>query len=719
MLDTLEHNEAKRASPGYGLLLALAIILVTSLAVLLDVPVLRQVLGFVSYIILPGAIILAAIKANRIGLTEKLVLSVGLSLAFLMFIGFFIDLIYYALGNQTPLSSPSLVYSFGIILVLLTLIAYRFNREAFSLAIPKLNLDAGSFMLFVIMLTFPVLAILGANIMNASSDNIVLMYLLFLIPVFVIALFLRKQSNPGGLYPWAIFMIGVSLICMFAFRGNHITGQDIHLEYFVSQEAFSFLHIFVGEAYIESCLSITLLPAVFQSLTGLSGELILKYLYPLMLIITPLAIYILSSKYFRKPYAFLAAFFFMAQAPFYRVVSLRDMLATMFVALAIMVLFSENKGMGLLQKRTLFLIMISALIVSHYATSLMFAILLILGWLISLLLIKKTLMNKLNISVNATLFFIVGVFLWQSQIWGQPFDAGVWYIRNTFTYLGDFYSLESRSGIAQQFLTGTGATLPESIQMYIMYSTIALMAVGIAFIVMRYKATVAQTSPETPADSFLKTKFDFEYSILAVLAFTMLVIQVALPFISTSYNLGRSYMVALVFLSPIFVMGGAKLAQWLRLKPGVILLLVLLPYFAFTSGAAYQFFGVPRGIHLDSTGYGYYRFYVHDQEFVALDWLEEKYYAEDNPLPVYGDWVGVEERLKDRIRYTELRVLKPEPDQDYLEAIKDNYIYLTYDNVVRGSMGAWGGVEHDISEYSEILDGKNKIYANGGSEVYK
>lgn len=721
MPDTMEYNDVRRAPPIYGLLLALTAILITSLAVMLDVPVLRPVLGFAGYIILSGAIILAVIKADRIGLTRKLVLSAGLGIAFLMFTGFFIDLVYYAIGYQTPLSTPSLVYSFGAILVVLTLIAYRFNREAFALTMPKLNIDAGSLMLSVIALTFPVLAILGANIMNASDDNIVLMCLLFLIPFFALVLFMRKRSNADGLYPWAVFMIGVSLICMFVFRGSHITGQDIHLEYFVSREVFSSLHIFVGEAYIESCLSITLLPVVFQSLTGLSGEIILKYLYPLMLVLTPLSIYILSSKYFSKPYAFLAAFFFMAQTPFYRVVSLRDMLATMFIALAAMAIFSESKGMGLVQKRAIFISMVSAVIVSHYATSLMFGILLILGWLLSLLLIRMAPEKVNNITVNAILFVIVGVFFWQSQIWGKPFEAGLWYIKNTFNYLADFYSMDSRSGIAQQFLSGGGSstTLPESIQMYLMYATIALMAIGIAFMVLRYKSTLAKISPDTPSDGFLNRKFDLEYLTLAALAFIMLVIQVVLPFLSTGYNLSRSYMVALVFLAPVFVVGGAKLAQCFRLKPGVILLLVMLPYFTFTSGVAYQLFDVPRSMHLNSTGDEYHRFYVHDQEYAALDWLEEKYYSQNDPLPVYGDWVGVEERLKDRIYFTELLVLEPDSSQEYLESIADNYIYLSYDNVVRGKMGAWGNVEHDLSEYAEVLGSKNKVYSNGGSEVYK
>ena len=75
-----------RISPGKGFLLFILILLaLTDLAVFLNVPVLRQFLGFVFFSIIPGLLILHILKLNKLGLTRKVVLSVGLSIAFLLF----------------------------------------------------------------------------------------------------------------------------------------------------------------------------------------------------------------------------------------------------------------------------------------------------------------------------------------------------------------------------------------------------------------------------------------------------------------------------------------------------------------------------------------------------------------------------------------------------------------------------------------------------------
>ena len=54
--------------------LIIAIILITDLAVLLDVPVLRVVFGFLCYTILPGALILFILKLNKIEILSETVL---------------------------------------------------------------------------------------------------------------------------------------------------------------------------------------------------------------------------------------------------------------------------------------------------------------------------------------------------------------------------------------------------------------------------------------------------------------------------------------------------------------------------------------------------------------------------------------------------------------------------------------------------------------------
>ncbi len=52
-----------------------------------DIPVLRQIVGFVFLTFIPGILILRILRIHNINTVESLVYSVGLSLAFVMFSG--------------------------------------------------------------------------------------------------------------------------------------------------------------------------------------------------------------------------------------------------------------------------------------------------------------------------------------------------------------------------------------------------------------------------------------------------------------------------------------------------------------------------------------------------------------------------------------------------------------------------------------------------------
>ena len=56
--------------------LVISILILVDLTTFLNVPFLRQILGFLFLAILPGVLILQILKLNKIGYTEKFVLSV-------------------------------------------------------------------------------------------------------------------------------------------------------------------------------------------------------------------------------------------------------------------------------------------------------------------------------------------------------------------------------------------------------------------------------------------------------------------------------------------------------------------------------------------------------------------------------------------------------------------------------------------------------------------
>ena len=66
----------------------LSIVLITDLTILLNIPFLRQIIGFLFLTLLPGVLILQILKLNKIDFLEKFILAWGLSVSFLMFFGF-------------------------------------------------------------------------------------------------------------------------------------------------------------------------------------------------------------------------------------------------------------------------------------------------------------------------------------------------------------------------------------------------------------------------------------------------------------------------------------------------------------------------------------------------------------------------------------------------------------------------------------------------------
>ena len=69
----------------------IALFLLAAMPVLIacEIPVLGQIVGFIVLTFIPGFLILRIIKPHKLGVTESLLYSVGLSIAFVMFLGLF------------------------------------------------------------------------------------------------------------------------------------------------------------------------------------------------------------------------------------------------------------------------------------------------------------------------------------------------------------------------------------------------------------------------------------------------------------------------------------------------------------------------------------------------------------------------------------------------------------------------------------------------------
>jgi uncharacterized membrane protein len=469
-------------------------------------------------------------------------------------------------------------------------------------------------------------------------------------------------------------------------------------------------------------------------------------------------IYVLSKKYVGEQYAFLASCFFMFQLNFlWTAFNARTNTAILFLALAMMTLFNDK--IDPVKKRILFIVFMASCMVSHYSTTSIFFFIMLVAFVGIEILSKKYTFKKV-VSLTIVILFFAFIFFWYSQVTRTSFNAGVNFIADTFSSLNEFFLEESRGmGRTTQSVLGKDIMekgIPHKIEFIFTWLTFAFIGIGIITLIRRYKemsfSELKRKKPE-----FLKDKFEVTYFVIALACVGLLIAAITLPHVSGGYSLDRSYGVAITILSVFFVIGGVILSKNLSLvkkalpkkqyeegnfrksliknisqqtfkkhftndsvnvenasqvRAYLIILLVLIPYFFCVTGVMYNIFGVPRAIILNSEGEQYEIYYIHDQESYAGGWLE-KYMNPDN-RKIYTDIWGAM-KVCDRVNRDTTKF-----DGRSLVEHKDinGYIYLRRRNIIDGKLLNESNM-YNITEYSGIFAVKNRIYGNGGSEVWK
>jgi uncharacterized membrane protein len=675
----------------------LLLILLTDLVIFLNVPFLRQIFGSLCFMLTPGLLIIHILRLNKIEFLKKFVLSIGLSVAFLMFTGLLVNSLYLLISK--PLSLASILITFSIILILLAFIAYKRNKSDFDIKDVfnfKLDLKDKITFLLIFPIIFPFLAIFGTYLMNIQGNNIIVLIIPFLMLAYVVILILEMDRIPNATYPIAVWMIGIALVLMLSLRTDHLMGGDIYTEYFVFKLALTHLHWDISEyqTATNACLSITILPVIYQQLLNFNNsEYIYKLLYQLIFSIMPLGLYILFKKYIGTLYAFLSSFFFIVQYQFINLLSMiRVGIALTLFILAIMVFFDDE--IDKLNKKILFIILIFSVIISHYATAYIFFVLMLFSWLITTLIntIKKNKFEK-NLTITVIILSFATIFLWFSQITATSLTDLAHFAMNTFSSLNNIFITETYHA-SEQRAFGVGLRgISEWINLIIYYISLSFIGIGMIYILRNRKT------------------FNFEtvYLSMVFVCATLLAAMIVIPYFSIGYGIDRLFLQVLVIISPAFVIGGSITFKFLKSRLKLILIvLVLFSLLMVNLGVVYQLFGVPHSIIFNSKGFQYDAVCFHDQEGVAAKWLKE--YKDKNPI-------GTDRYGHERIR----------PERIYADGgffgknttIREGYIFLRYCNVVEGKiMPGWKNV-YSISNYSHLFIGKSRIYDNGGSEVWK
>lgn len=640
----------------------LSILVITGIAILLDIPFLRQIFGFIFLTILPGVLILQILKLNKLNTTETVSYSVGLSIAFLMFTGFSMNMIYPPLGCSKPLSTLPLIITISVILLILSAISYLRNKDfSISTTVNLKELSSPS-VLFLVLL--PIMSILGMCMFNFYANNLVLLILIILIStVVVLATF---EIIPAKHYSLATFAIALALVFYGSLITFYIVGaaRDFAIEfYYYDLVMLNSYWDYTLPANVNAMLSITILPVIFSKLLNIAGEWVFRIIYPLIFAFVPLTLYQVYQKQTDAKIAFLSTFFFMSLPTFFVMIPIlaRMTIAALFFALLILLMIEQKIARW---KRTLLTILFAlSLAVSHYGTSYFYMFYLLafcfisfvaerefisIFWMNSRKTIKKygiTVSEQIKswesdsrtITKTFVLIYVTFALSWYMYMSSSSAFFSIVHISDHVynAILTDFLNPGAReiSALTALGMGPEAASLWHLSNRYIWYITELFIIVGFLSIIINSR----------------ELKFKYEYVILSFISGILLAMCIVLPFFSSKFSVMRIYHITLFFLAPFCIIGGQNIFKWIlrllnrlsnQLRSGknsrsiatCFLLIILIPYFLFTSGVIFTFTDDPPAFGPLSAGkyktsndidlkatYLYYC--IPKEDFVSAKWL--------------------------------------------------------------------------------------------------
>jgi uncharacterized membrane protein len=717
---------------------------------------LRQILGFLFLIFIPGLLIMLCFKIRTLKFWEFLVYTIGLSIAFIMFTGLVVNWTLPALNlTDKPLSLYPILCCFDIFLVVLGIVAWFRNKylDPIKVTVPKL--DALNSIFFIIPMTFPVLAILGAFLLNNHGTNILTMIMLGGIAIYVLLLTIFRKRLNENIWPWAIWMISLALVWMTSMRGWGIPSHDILFESKIfeltNQNSYWDINSFPN-AY-NSCLSLNILPQIFYLFNNFSENFLFKFVLVFGTSLIPLICLIFFNLLFKKKIiGFFSSFFmitnivFMLELP----MEIRQSFALIFFGLFLITLYLETIPFRI--KKILIIFFGISIIVSHYSTAYIFLSIISLtyfGNLIYKQFKKREIIKELDLKPQNYKFPLTGVFvlllllfgfLWYSQI--TPTSTGIvdtmsktlLNLNNIFSdelkqqdtsltkQINIFYQPENltKTLIKYQEESNLNGSYNLNYPINLVYPKILTPLINTNFskilsfinnfITLIFKGLIF-------LGVFLmfiykkRFKINTPFLLMAIISIILLLLIIMLPFLSSSYSTARFFIQTLFILSPCAFIINLLTKENTSSKLIYFFSLILIFTFLFNAGFITQIFGGDYPVYnLNNGGNLYDELYFFKSDDLSLIWILSGH-----------NQVNADNSLKTRlaIKGYQYNLISDDVLPSMVET--ESYVIEGYTNNLMGRTFKIFNNRLIFFNFPEEFFNKNKneIYNNGDSNIFK
>lgn len=693
--------------PGALAVLAVSMQFALFFTIVFDIPVARQVIGFLFLTIMPGFAIVRLLKL-RLDIVDTFLYSVGASLAFLMISTFFINLLFSSVGYMAPLSLVPLLIVANFMVIVLVVSEWR-NSESFALNRTLFFANLRKLVLFGVLLAVPViLTVIGVFFVRIPphTNNIVLLMMLLTVSALAVSAVLLRRFFPGDFYPFLLTVFAVSLLFHVSLFSNYLQGGDVFSEFYVFRitAASSYWNpVMLGR--LSAMLSVTVLPTIYSSVLNLDFTWVFKIVYPLFFVLVPVALYKLYKLRMSAEIAFLSVFFFISNLSFFtELLGIeREMVGELFFVLLFLTLFSDRvKGTA---KYLLFALFGFGLIVSHYAVVYIF-----LGFIAVTFIITSIRKRKhVRITLGLIVLFAILTFAWYIYVsQASTFEdllGMVSYLRDGFA--AEFFVSGSRGGQVMEAVSVTGiSTLWHTIGRSTYYIVIGLIIVGFLSMFLKKRGSY----------------FDDDFLVLVFCNLALLGANILIPNFATTFNASRFLHLTLFFLAPLSIFGGVNILKFLsrnRIREKwlviILALIVFVPFFLFQTNFVYEItreesISAPLSSYrltaLGLTNYGV----LTDTEVASGNWLSQHQALYSS---IYCDITS-----SSILVYADAKNFMPLSSGSTIP--RQSYVYLRRFNIETGYIFSYYSATPslNVTQIDPSLVASDLIYSSGSTQVY-
>ena len=368
-------RDAGTARPRRPLLMPAVGLILLAVLVPVDESWAARVLLVSLLLVLPGIILLRALRISGSAIAANPVYVPAASLVVLICSGLAVDLIGPRLGVAEPLRAPSLLVGLEIACAALLACSRKAGDET---RIPWDEIPRPGRLAWPVLLSL--FGVAGALRLNAGHGNqVAALAILVVIGVLGVVLLIASAID-DALLVVVVYASSLSMLWSFSLRGDLVYGFDIQSEYYALQQtvAAGIWHVYhPGDAY-GAMLSLTVLPTELHALTGMPALLIFKVVYPMIGALFPVAVFGIARRYLAGRWAFLAAVFVVMQQTFFQEYPAlaRQEIATALFATVIAALLEVNTTATRRSQWAFISLLSAAMVTSHYSTDYMTIILL-------------------------------------------------------------------------------------------------------------------------------------------------------------------------------------------------------------------------------------------------------------------------------------------------------------------------------------------------------